>query len=125
MGGLAPGAGAEALCADDDARELPFAAVLAAAVLAAAVLAAGRCSAGGGWAGAEPGAVNTRLTFKLLSDTEKKVVAEYGSLNERGMATRNTFLIDPKGKIVKVWTGVKPSEHSDEILAALGDLQKQ
>jgi peroxiredoxin Q/BCP len=65
------------------------------------------------------------LTFKLLSDTEKKVVAEYGSLNEKGMATRNTFLIDPKGKIVKVWTGVKPSEHSDEILAALSDLQKQ
>ena len=64
------------------------------------------------------------LTFKLLSDTEKKVVAEYGSLNERGMATRNTFLIDPKGKIVKVWTGVKPQEHSDEVLAALGELQK-
>ena len=65
------------------------------------------------------------LTFKLLADTEKKVVAEYGSLNERGMATRNTFLIDPKGKIVKVWTGVKPSEHSEEILAALSELQKQ
>src|SRR5208283_3790213 len=49
------------------------------------------------------------LTFKLLADTEKKIVAEYGSLSDRGFASRNTFLIDPKGKIVKVWTGVKPS----------------
>ena len=65
------------------------------------------------------------LTFKLLADTEKKVVAEYGSLNDRGMATRNTFLIDPNGKIVKVWIGVKPQEHSEEILTALSDLQKQ
>ncbi len=64
------------------------------------------------------------LTFKLLSDTDKKVVAEYGSLNERGMASRNTFLIDPHGKIVKVWTGVKPQEHSDEVLAAIAELQK-
>jgi peroxiredoxin Q/BCP len=64
------------------------------------------------------------LTFKLLSDTDKKVVAEYGSLRDNGMAARNTFLIDPKGKIVKVWTGVKPQEHSEEVLAALGELQK-
>jgi len=64
------------------------------------------------------------LTFKLLADTEKKVVAEYGSLSERGFASRNTFLIDPKGKIVKVWTAVKPSEHSEEILATLSELQK-
>jgi peroxiredoxin Q/BCP len=59
------------------------------------------------------------LTFKLLSDTDKKVVDLYGSLNPRGMASRNTFLIDPAGKIVKVWTGVNPSKHSEEVLAAL------
>ena len=64
------------------------------------------------------------LTFKLLSDTDKKVVAEYGSLRDNGMAARNTFLIDPKGKIVKVWTGVKPQEHSEEVLAAISELQK-
>lgn len=64
------------------------------------------------------------LTFKLLADTEKIVVAGYGSLSDRGFASRNTFLIDPEGKIVKVWTGVKPSEHSDEVLAALSELQK-
>src|SRR4051794_15235995 len=59
------------------------------------------------------------LTFKLLADTDKKVVDQYGSLNARGMASRNTFLIDPAGKIVKVWTGVNPSKHSEEVLAAL------
>ena len=64
------------------------------------------------------------LTFKLLADTDKKVVAEYGSLRDSGVAARNTFLIDPKGKIVKVWTAVKPSEHSEEVLAALSELQK-
>ena len=65
------------------------------------------------------------LTFKLLADTEKKVVAEYGSLSDKGYASRNTFLIDPNGKIAKVWTGVKPQEHSEEILAALSELEKQ
>ena len=65
------------------------------------------------------------LTFKLLSDTEKKVVAEYGSLRDNGMAARNTFLIDPKGDIVKVWTGVKPADHSEEVLAALREAQKK
>lgn len=59
------------------------------------------------------------LTFKLLADTDKKVVDAYGSLNQRGMASRNTFLIDPSGKITKVWTGVNPAKHSEEVLAAL------
>jgi len=64
------------------------------------------------------------LTFKLLADAGKKVVAEYGSLRDNGMAQRNTFLIDSQGKIAKVWIGVKPPEHSDEVLATLGELQK-
>ena len=64
------------------------------------------------------------LTFKLLSDTDKKVVDQYGSLNPRGMASRNTFLIDPTGKVAKVWTGVSPAKHSEEVLAALSELHK-
>ena len=59
------------------------------------------------------------LTFKLLADTDKKVVDLYGSLNARGMASRNTFLVDPTGKITKVWTAVNPSKHSEEVLSAL------
>jgi peroxiredoxin Q/BCP len=64
------------------------------------------------------------LTFKLLSDSEKKTTDAYGSLNERGMAARNTFLIGPDGKIVKVWTAVKPQHHSEEVLTALAEVKK-
>jgi peroxiredoxin Q/BCP len=66
------------------------------------------------------------LNFTLLSDEDKKVVAQYGSLaNYMGMkiANRNTFLIDPQGKIVKVWTKVDPSHHSEEVLTALNQMQ--
>ena len=68
------------------------------------------------------------LSFKLLSDQEKKVVVQYGSLGDHmgvKIANRNTFLIDPQGKIVQVWTGVKPSEHSQQVLAALNGFEKK
>lgn len=65
------------------------------------------------------------LTFKLLSDTDKKVVDMYGSLGSRGMANRNTFLIDPSGKIVKVWTSVSPMGHSKEVLEALNSMEEK
>ena len=64
------------------------------------------------------------LTFKLLADTDKKVVDEYGSLSPNGVASRNTFLIDPTGKIVQVWTKVSPMKHSEEVLAALAEKEK-
>src|SRR5665213_3337055 len=64
------------------------------------------------------------LHFKLLADTEKKVVAQYGSLGMMGMANRNTFLINPEGKIAKVWIAVHPSEASSEVLDAIHDMQK-
>jgi peroxiredoxin Q/BCP len=35
------------------------------------------------------------------------------------MAARNTFLVDPSGKIAKVWTCVNPLKHIEEVLAAL------
>jgi peroxiredoxin Q/BCP len=35
------------------------------------------------------------------------------------IANRNTFLIDPQGKIVKEWTKVSPQGHSAEVLAAI------
>lgn len=67
------------------------------------------------------------LTFKLLADTEHRVVKEYGSTmtyNGMEIAARNTFIIDPQGKIVRAYTGVHPNEHSQEVLAALDELQK-
>ncbi len=68
------------------------------------------------------------LTFKLLADNEKKVSAQYGSLTNllvTKIASRNTFLIDPQGKIAKVWTGVSPAKHSAEVLTALNTLAKK
>jgi peroxiredoxin Q/BCP len=67
------------------------------------------------------------LTFKLLADPEKKVVTAYGSTQKFGdnvVANRNTFIIDPKGVIRKVYINVKPQEHSAEVLSALDELKK-
>jgi peroxiredoxin len=41
------------------------------------------------------------------------------------LASRNTFLVDPEGKIAKEWIGVKPAGHSAEVLAALTELEKK
>ena len=67
------------------------------------------------------------LNFKLLADTDGEVSQSYGSLkdyNGTKMAARNTFIIDPEGKIAKVFTGVKPQTHSEEVLRALAELKK-
>ncbi len=67
------------------------------------------------------------LTFHLLADPDHKVVDQYGSLGHFGemtIANRNTFLIDPKGKIVKVWTKVDPKVHSEEVLTAIQEAKK-
>ena len=68
------------------------------------------------------------LSFKLLSDQDKTVVAQYGSMGDHmgmKMAKRNTFLIDPQGKIVQVWTAVNPQQHSEQVLAALSGYEKK
>ena len=67
------------------------------------------------------------LNFKLLADTDHKVSSQYGSLTNLGLvkfASRHTFIINPEGKIVKVFTEVNPNKHSDEVLAALSALQQ-
>ncbi len=67
------------------------------------------------------------LAFKLLADPDAKISTEYGSTMQyegTTMAARNTFLINPEGKIVKVYTGVKPAEHSDQVLKDLAELKK-
>jgi len=67
------------------------------------------------------------LNFKLLSDPDGKVSEQYGSaMDYKGakMAARNTFLINPEGKIAKVYSGVKPAGHSDQVLKDLAELKK-
>ena len=68
------------------------------------------------------------LTFKLLSDPDHVVSRKYGSLSHFGtmqVAARNTFLIDPKGTIKKVYLKVDPNPHSKEVLAAAGRAAKK
>jgi thioredoxin-dependent peroxiredoxin len=67
------------------------------------------------------------LNFKLLADTKYEVSEKYDSVMNLGVAklsARHTFLIDPAGKVRKVWTDVDVKKHSDEVLAALDELSK-
>ena len=72
--------------------------------------------------------VKEGLNFKLLSDTKHQVSKEYGSLMNFGVAqisARNTFLIDPQGKIARAFSSVNPMRHSAEMLSAIDELEKQ
>ncbi len=71
------------------------------------------------------------LAFPLLADTEKKVVNDYGVWGEKSMygkkymgITRESFLIDPKGVIVKHYSKVKPAEHVAEVISDVKELSK-
>src|ERR1700723_3216033 len=68
------------------------------------------------------------LNFKLLADTDHKVSEEYGSimnvLGVKKLSARHTFLVNPQGMIVKEYMDVEPAKHSEEVLAALAELQK-
>jgi peroxiredoxin Q/BCP len=66
------------------------------------------------------------IPFVLLSDTESKLCDAFGVIVEKNMygkksmgVQRATFLIDEKGKIVKVWPKVKVDGHVEEVLASL------
>jgi len=72
------------------------------------------------------------LPFTLLADSEKKVVATYGVwalkkfMGREYMGTlRTSFLVDPKGKIAKIYDKVKPELHASEVLEDLKILKKQ
>jgi len=68
------------------------------------------------------------LTFPLLADERHAVAEAYGSWVEKhnygktywGTA-RTSFLVDPEGKIARVWPKVKPEGHAEEVLAALDE----
>ncbi len=62
------------------------------------------------------------LTFHLLADPDHKVVSAYGSLGGFAgfvLANRNTFLIDPHGKIAQEWVKVNPNNAASDVLAAI------
>ena len=68
------------------------------------------------------------LTFKLLADPDHKVIDSYGvpiaGMGPIRFAHRDTFLISPSGKVAKVWTGVNPNTHSDDVLAEIAAEKK-
>ena len=66
------------------------------------------------------------LPFVLLSDTDKEVIKAYGSLKEKSMfgktflgISRDTFIIDEKGFVKKIFRNVKVDNHSAEVLKEL------
>lgn len=65
-----------------------------------------------------------KLPFTLLSDTEKTLVNDYGVWKKKKFMGREymgivrwSFLIDPTGRIAKIYENVKPAEHPAEVLA--------
>jgi peroxiredoxin Q/BCP len=70
------------------------------------------------------------LPFTLLADESHAVADAYGSWVEKknygktywGVA-RRTFLVDPEGRIARVWPKVKPEGHAADVLAVLDELQ--
>lgn len=68
------------------------------------------------------------LNFKLLADTSRQVSREYGSLMNllfTQISARNTFLIDPQGRIVRAFASVNPARHSAEMLSTIDAMQEQ
>lgn len=71
------------------------------------------------------------LPFTLLSDEDKKIVEAYGVWGEKKFMGRTymgtnrvSYLINPEGKIAKVYDKVKPDEHADEVLVDVKTLTK-
>ena len=69
------------------------------------------------------------LNFPLLSDPDKTVIQKYDVWKEKSMygkkymgISRESFLIDPKGLIIKHYAKVKPAEHAAQVLADVKNL---
>ena len=72
-----------------------------------------------------------KIKFDLLADDEIKIVKSYKVWAKKKFmgrefmgVIRSTFLIDPKGKIVKIWDNVKVKDHAKEVLEILKNIQK-
>jgi peroxiredoxin Q/BCP len=70
------------------------------------------------------------LPFTILADQDKAVCEAYGVWGEKSMfgkwfmgIRRESFLIDPSGKVAKIYEHVKPQEHAQQVLADLQALQ--
>ena len=71
------------------------------------------------------------LPFTILADPEKQVVKAYDVWKPKKFmgreflgTLRTSFLIDPEGRIAKIYEGVKPAIHAEEVLKDLEEFQK-
>jgi thioredoxin-dependent peroxiredoxin len=55
-------------------------------------------------------------TFPLLCDFDKKLITALGIKSSAGFANRVTYIVDPEGKIAKIYAKVTPKGHADEVL---------
>jgi thioredoxin-dependent peroxiredoxin len=61
--------------------------------------------------------------YDLLSDEDKSMSVAYGAAQaDSPRASRISVLVDPNGKVAKVYGTVKPADHPDEVLADLARL---
>lgn len=71
------------------------------------------------------------LPFPLLADTERGLIRSYGVWGKKKFMGREfmgirriSFLIDPKGKIAKIYDPVRPAMHAEEVLQDIKSLSK-
>jgi peroxiredoxin Q/BCP len=69
------------------------------------------------------------LGFTLVGDVDHKVAEKYGAWGEKSMygkkymgMLRSTFIIDPQGKVARVFPKVQPKKHDKLVLKALDEL---
>ena len=72
------------------------------------------------------------IKFDLLADEEIKVLKKYKVWGKKKFMgrefmgiIRTTFLIDKKGKIIKIWNNVRVKDHAKEVLETLKTLAKK
>ena len=73
-----------------------------------------------------------KIKFDLLADEELKVLKKYKVWGKKKFMgrefmgiIRSTYLIDKKGKILKVWDNVKVKDHANEVLKTLQNIVKK
>lgn len=69
------------------------------------------------------------LNFPLLADTEHELAEKYGAWREKNMygkvsmgIQRSTYIIDPAGKVAKLWKKVSVDGHDEQVISALKEL---
>lgn len=72
------------------------------------------------------------LPFILLADPQHTLAEAYGVWQQKSFmgkkfmgVVRTTYMIDPEGKVARVFEGVKPAGHATEVAEALDSLQRR